>query len=302
MQNRRRFLKSVVLTGTGIALSPGLSAITKPGNDRFKLSLAEWSFHRAIQAGKMTNLEFPVITRELGIEAVEFVNTMFMDKARDMAYLKELNTICNHEGVKPLLIMCDSEGTIGHPDKNERIKTVENHKKWVDAAVFLGCHSIRINAGSEGSYEERQKLVIDGYRMLCDYGAKAKINVLIENHGGLSSNGQWLSEVMEMVKHERAGTLPDFGNFVLNKETGEQYDRYLGIKQLMPYAKGVSAKSVAFDKEGNETSTDYFRMMRIVKDSGYSGYIGIEYSGSEISEKEGVIATKKLIERAIQAL
>jgi len=302
MLNRRSFLKSVGVAGTGIALSPGLSAIKNPGNDRFKLSLAEWSFHRAIQANTMTNLEFPIVTRELGIEAVEFVNTMFMDKARDMVYLKELKTICNQEGVKPLLIMCDSEGTIGHPDKTERIKTVGNHKKWVDAAAFLGCHSIRINAGSEGSYEERQKLVSDGFRLLCDYGTEKKINILIENHGGLSSNGQWLSEIMEIVKHERAGTLPDFGNFLVNKETGEQYDRYLGIKQLMPYAKGVSAKSVAFDKDGNETSTDYFRMMRIVKDSGYSGYIGIEYSGSEISEKEGVIATKKLIERAIQAL
>ncbi len=302
MQNRRKFLKSFVLTGTGIALSQGLSAITHPGNDRFKLSLAEWSFHRAIQANKMTNLEFPVITRELGMDAVEFVNTMFMDKARDMGYLKELKNICNNEGVKPLLIMCDREGTIGHSDKSERKKTVENHKKWVDAAAFLGCHSIRINAGGQGSYEERQKLVADGFRMLCDYGEKTKINILVENHGGLSSNGQWLSEIMEMVNHKRAGTLPDFGNFLVNKETGEEYDRYLGIKQLMPYAKGVSAKSIAFDKDGNETSTDYFRMMRIVKDSGYSGYVGIEYSGIEISEREGVIATRKLIERAIHAL
>jgi len=291
--NRRNFLKTTAaLTAGSIFLSPSLYGC---GNTRFKLSLAEWSLHNTLFAGEMTNLEFPVATRELGIEGVEYVNQFFKDKAKDEKYLAELKKICETEGVENVLIMCDGEGMVGHPEKAEREKTVENHKKWIDAAAFLGCHSIRVNAGSRGEYEEQQKLAADGLRMLCEYGDTKKINVIVENHGGLSSNGEWLAGVMEMVDHPRVGTLPDFGNFIINRQTGEEFDKYKGTELLMPYAKGVSAKSHNFDEEGNEKDKDYYRLMKIVKDAGYKGFVGIEYEGRELPEKDGIIATKKLL-------
>ena len=242
------------------------------------------------------------MARELGIGGVEYVNQFFKDKARDENYLAELKKICKNEGVTSVLIMCDGEGMVGHPEKAERIKTVENHKKWIDAAKFLGCHSIRVNAGSKGGFEEQQKLAADGLHMLCEYGDTRKINVIVENHGGLSSNGEWLAGVMKRVDHKRVGTLPDFGNFIINRETGEEFDRYRGVELLMPYAKGVSAKSNHFDEQGNETRSDYYRLMKIVKDSGYKGWVGIEYEGRELPEKEGVIATKRLLEKVFASL
>ncbi|HSH19133.1 MAG TPA: TIM barrel protein [Draconibacterium sp.] len=300
--NRRNFIKtSVAVTAGTMLVSPAFAGIASKKSP-FKISLAEWSLNKSLFANEMTNLQFPVVSRELGIEAVEYVNQFFKDKARDEKYLAELNKIAKNEGITNVLIMCDGEGMVGHPEKEERIKTVENHKKWIDAAAFLGCHSIRVNAGSQGSYEEQQKLAADGLHMLCEYGDTKKINVIVENHGGLSSNGDWLVGVMKLVNHKRVGTLPDFGNFVINRETGEEFDRYKGVELLMPYAKGVSAKSHNFDAEGNETKSDFYRLMKIVKDSGYKGYVDVEYEGSELSERDGIIATKNLLEKVFASL
>jgi sugar phosphate isomerase/epimerase len=193
-------------------------------------------------------------------------------------------------GVKSLLIMIDGEGALGDPDEKKRRQAVENHFKWVEASKMLGGHSIRVNAQSSGSFDEQQKLAADGLRQLSEFGAMHKINVIVENHGGLSSNGAWLAGVMKMVGLENCGTLPDFGNF-------GSYDRYKGVTELMPYAKAVSAKSHDFDKDGNETRTDYKRMMKIVVDAGYHGYAGIEYEGGKTSEVDGIRATKRLLER-----
>jgi sugar phosphate isomerase/epimerase len=300
--NRRSFIKTTVAATAGTMVVSNVYAGIAAKESPFKISLAEWSLHKTLYAKEMTNLQFPVVSRELGIDAVEYVNQFFKDQAKDEKYLAELLKITKNEGVTNVLIMCDGEGMVGAPDKAERIKTVENHKKWIDAAAFLGCHSIRVNAGSQGGFEEQQKLAADGLHMLCEYGDTKKINVIVENHGGLSSNGDWLVGVMKMVDHKRVGTLPDFGNFTINRETGEEYDRYKGVEQLMPYAKGVSGKSYAFDAQGNETKMDYYRLMKIVKDSGYKGYVDVEYEGSELPEKEGIIATKKLLEKVFASL
>lgn len=265
----------------------------------YKISLAEWSFHKALFGNEMNNLDFPRKARELGIEGVEFVNQFFKDKAQDEKYLAELKNICNNEGITSVLIMCDGEGELGNPDEAARLKAVENHYKWIDAAKYLGCHSIRVNAQSQGSYEEQQKLAADGLSRLGEYGKENNISVIVENHGGLSSNGEWLAGVMKMVNAEHVGTLPDFGNFCIERTQNgckEEYDRYKGVTELMPYAKGVSAKSHDFNEQGQETHTDYERMMKIVLDAGYRGFVGIEYEGSNISEQEGVIATRKLLE------
>lgn len=262
----------------------------------YRISLAQWSLHRTLRAGEMTNLDFPrAARRQFDIEAIEFVNVFFKDKAKDEAYLAELDKRAKDEGVKMLLIMCDGEGALGDPDEKKRTQAIENHHKWVDAAKRLGCHSIRVNAASSGEYDEQMKLAADGLRRLTEYAVPHDINVIVENHGGLSSNGAWLAGVIKMVDHERCGTLPDFGNFYLGD--GKWYDRYKGVEELMPFAKAISAKSHDFDEEGNETRTDYRRMMRIVLNAGYRGYIGIEYEGGGLSEPEGILATKRLLKR-----
>ncbi len=251
----------------------------------------------------MTNLDFPIrAKREFGIDAIEYVNQFFMDKAKDEAYLGELKKRCEGEGVRSVLIMCDNEGNLGDPDEAKRMKTVDNHHKWADAAKFLGCHSIRVNAatGNVGTFEEQQKRAADGLRKLAEYGAKLNIGVIVENHGGLSSNGKWLTGVMKLVNLPNCGTLPDFGNFKVTPT--EQYDRYQGVTELMPFAKGVSAKSIEFDEQGNEVTIDYKRMMKIVQDAGFHGFVGIEYSGTKISEDDGVRATKKLLEKVREEL
>ena len=286
---RRTFLAAATL-----ALTAGrLRAAPAPA---FRISLAEWSLHKTLFSGQLDNLDFPRTARQdYGIEAVEYVNQFFMDKPRDADYLAELASRAEDEGVTNLLIMCDGLGDLGAPDDKERTQAIENHFPWVEAAKRLGCHSIRVNAASRGTYEEQQKLAADGLGRLCAYAAQLEMAVIVENHGGLSSNGEWLAGVMKLVDRPNCGTLPDFGNF-------HDYDRYRGVEELMPFAKGVSAKSHEFDAEGNEVRTDYERMLRLVLDAGYHGWVGIEYEGSGLPEPEGIRATKALLERVRETL
>ena len=291
--DRRLFLKQSGLAVAGIALAGSVIAAPKAP---FEISLAEWSLHKALFKKEIDNINFAKIAREdFGIGAIEFVNSFFKDKAKDMAYLKDLNQRAKDHGVIHHLIMIDGEGALGDPDEAKRTTAVENHYRWVDAAKFLGCKMIRVNAQSRGTWDEQMKLAADGLRRLSEYGAKAKIAVVVENHGGLSSNGQWLSGVMKQVNHPNCGTLPDFGNFRISKD--EQYDRYKGVTELMPFAKAVSAKSHDFDEAGNETEIDYLKMMKIVAAAGYKGWVGIEYEGNKLSEMDGIRATKKLLEK-----
>jgi sugar phosphate isomerase/epimerase len=297
--DRRGFLKTTASAGAALGLSAASVPVAwaeEAKKPLFKISLAEWSLHRTLQGGKLDNVDFPATAKkEFGIEAVEYVNQFFKDKAKDTKYLTELKKRSADVGVTNVLIMIDGEGSLGDPDQKKRTEAVENHYKWVDAAKFLGCHSIRVNAHSEGSYDEQMKLAADGLRRLSEFGGQHDINVIVENHGGLSSNGQWLAGVMKKVDHKRCGTLPDFGNF--QTSPGEWYDRYEGVKELMPYAKGVSAKSHEFNSQGDEVRTDYFKMVKIVLDAGYHGYIGIEWEGDSPSEAEGIKLTKRLLER-----
>ena len=300
---RRKFLKLATTSTTTLAFPGVMSSILSGYSNPklFKISLAEWSLHRTLQSGKIDHLDFcKVAKNDFGLDAVEYVNSFFFDKAQDQSYLKEMKQRADDLGVKSLLIMCDNEGSLGDPDSVARTKAVENHYKWIDAGKYLGCHSIRVNAQSEGKYDEQMKLAADGLSRLIEYGADNDINVIVENHGGLSSNGQWLATVMEKVDHPHGGTLPDFGNFRIQGE--EWYDRYKGVEQLMHYAKAVSAKSHDFDSQGNEINTDYYKMMNIVLDAGYNGYVGIEYEGSKLDEMVGIQATKDLLEKVRDSL
>ena len=300
MTSRRKFLGVAGAMAASAAMNPAVSLAAQSAAAKkapwFGISLAEWSFNRALFGNKMTNLDFPVTARrDFGIDVVEYVNQFFMDKAEDKAYLAELRKRCEDNGVKSGLIMCDREGALGDPDAAARTRTVENHYKWVTAAAFLGCHSIRVNAQSSGAFGAQADFAIDGLRRLAEFGAQHGLNVIVENHGGLSSNGKWLTAVIDQVGLPNCGTLPDFGNFNIAKD--KAYDRYTGVREMMPFAKGVSAKSYAFDAQGNETTIDYARMMGIVKDAGYRGYVGIEFEGRNMEEIDGIRATKKLLER-----
>jgi sugar phosphate isomerase/epimerase len=268
----------------------------------YEISLAQWSLHRTLRSGKLDALDFARCAKEdFGIDAIEYVNSFFKDKARDEKYLAQLKERAADHGVKSLIIMVDGEGALGDADEKKRARAIENHHQWVEAAKFLGCHSIRVNAQSSGSYDEQMKLAADGLRRLTEFGAKHDMNVIVENHGGLSSNGAWLAGVMKMVDHPRCGTLPDFGNFCMDWSKRDDpdawYDRYKGVEEMMPFAKAVSAKSHAFDENGDETKTDYRRMMRIVLDAGYRGYVGVEWEGGESGEAEGIRLTKALLEK-----
>ena len=293
---RRDFIKKSA-TATGAIAFSGISTSifsSCSSSKSFKISLAEWSLHRSLQTGRMDHLDFySVAKNEFNISAVEYVNSFFFDKAKNQSYLNEMKTRADDLGVKSLLIMCDNEGNLGDPDQNKRTQSIENHYKWVEAAKFLGCHSIRVNARSEGSYDDQIELASDGLRRLTEFGDTLGINTIVENHGGLSSNGKWLAAVMKKVNHPRVGTLPDFGNFRI--EGDEWYDRYQGMEELMPYAKAVSAKSHEFDNNGNEVHSDYYQMMEIVFKSNYHGYVGIEYEGNKHSEIDGIRLTRDLL-------
>jgi L-ribulose-5-phosphate 3-epimerase len=295
--NRRDFLhhSTALAAGVGLAALP-LRAADEAKKPPFLISLAQWSLHRAFFDKKLDPLDFAVIAKkDYGIDAVEYVNQFYKGKAKDKKFAEQLKKRADDNGVKSVLIMCDGEGALGDPDAKKRQQAVENHYKWVELAKYLGCHSIRVNAQSQGTYQEQMDRAADGLRKLTEFSAQHEINTIVENHGGLSSNGEWLVGVMRKVDHRRCGTLPDFGNF-------GSFDRYKGVELMMPYAKGVSAKSHDFDDKGNETHTDYPRMMKIVTDAGYHGRVGIEYEGGKLSEPEGIRATKRLLERILKTM
>jgi sugar phosphate isomerase/epimerase len=301
-------------------------AIEKETTPDFQISLAQWSLHKTFFGveqmdwaafGKMLMespddllkgpdpMDFPAMAAEYGVNSIELVNTFYYSKADDMAYWTEFKKKCDEAGVTVGLIMCDALGNLGDADPEARKTAVENHHKWVDVAQFLGAHSIRVNAAGDGTAEEVAENAVDGLSSLGAYGASKGINIIVENHGGYSSDGTWLSGVMAKVSMDNVGTLPDFGNFCIARSPdgcAKEYDRYKGIAELMPYAKGVSAKSHAFDEDGNEVSSDFLRIMKIVKESGFKGYVGIEYEGTELSEDEGIKATKALLEKVFKEL
>lgn len=297
--NRRNFIYRTALATAGLSLVNVYGCGVSEQSLFFKISLAQWSLHRALKSGQMDNLEFAVKSRAFGCEGLEYVNQFFKDKAKNQSYLKEMNMIANAEGQQNVLIMIDGEGSLADANTDKRLKAVENHYKWVDAAHTLGCHAIRVNLGGGKDKNDAVKAGVDSLDKLSDFAKDSGINVLVENHGGFSSNGAWMKEVFSQVKNKNCGTLPDFGNFCITRDKDrnciDEYDRYQGVADLLPFAKAVSAKTHNFDAEGNETATDFYRVMKMVKDSGYKGFVGVEYEGSKVSEAEGIKLTRDLL-------
>lgn len=286
---------------------------SEPG---IKLSLAQWSIHKMIFEEGVDPYTFAEKASEWGFEGLEYVSALYYKElqAADFSeeamnnWVEKSKAESEKYGLTNLLIMVDGQGDIAVTDEAERTKAVENHYKWVDAAAALGCHSIRVNLNGSMDPEVWIPASVAGLTQLATYAKDKNINIIVENHGGPSSNGQLLAEVMEKVGMDNCGTLPDFGNFCIKRAEGdyyssecvEEYDKYKGVKELMPYAKGVSAKSYNFDENGNETVIDFQRIMDTVVDSGYEGFVGVEYEGSELSEEEGILATKQLLEKVLE--
>lgn len=309
---RRKFLKGTSISAASIGLLPHLfSCSNSPGqNKELKISLAQWSLHRSFEAGELNPVDFASICREkYGLGAIEYVNGFYTDNASNESFWKEMKTKAKDVDVKSLLIMVDDEGDLGTSDDNERQKAVENHFKWVNAARILGCHSVRVNAFGDPDLETYKAAIVDGMGRLVEYAAQENINIIIENHGLFSSNARLIAEIIKEVNMPNFGSFPDFGNWCLSAKWGSTqiecetvYDRYQGVAELLPYAKAVSAKSYNFNDKGEDRIIDYFKMLQIVKDSDYDGHIGIEYEGTEISEHEGILATKKLMEKVWKSL
>jgi sugar phosphate isomerase/epimerase len=297
MENRRDFVKKMGVSALSLTmLSQIAKAFPTSGKRFFDISLAQWSFHKSLFGGKMSNMDFPTrAKKEFDIDIVEYVSVFFNKKETDKNYLKELKQRTDDLGVFNHLIMVDGEGDLGDTDAKARQTAVENHYKWVDATKFLGGKTIRVNASGKGSREAVGEAAVAGLAKLTDYAKAQKINVIVENHGGYSSDGKWLANVMEKVNSPYCGTLPDFGNFRISAT--EEYDIYKGVSELLPYAKGISAKTFNFDANGQETKIDYVKMFNIIKKSGWTGIVGIEYEGDKLSEGEGIMLTKKLLEK-----
>jgi len=311
MSGRRDFIKQSFKGAGGLLLAPSLSLelMKKSG---LKISLAEWSLNRALYSGKLDHLDFPAKARhDFGISAVEYVNGFFggskinfKEAGKNSAYLNELLKRSKDAGVVNHLIMVDDEGALAATVEKERLQAIDDHKKWVEAAKFLGCLTIRVNLKGEGSSEEKKIASVDSLARLGDFAKTMQINVVVENHGGDSSRGVWMADVMKQVNRSNVGTLPDFGNFCVSDPWGttqgdcaEKYDPYQGLREMMPFAKGVSAKTYDFDDKGEQPKLDYKKLIDIVKTSGYKGYIGIEFEGENQPEEEGIRKTRLLIEK-----
>ena len=305
--DRRKFITRSLTAGAGLAfVNPAFGSFTsaQSATQSLQISLAQWSLHRKLFAGDMDHLDFARMSQGFGCVGLEYVNAFFKDKATDVSYLKEMNSRAEDHQQKNILIMIDGEGGLAEKNANKRLVNIENHYKWVEAAQVLGCHSIRVNLSGGEDRLDAQKAGIDSLNRLAEFAKSYDVSVLVENHGGFSSDGNWLSNVMQNVSRENIGTLPDFGNFCIERKEQEcisAYDRYQGMSELMPFAKALSAKSHAFDEQGNETQSDFFRMIEIAKKNQYSGYVGIEFEGTIDSEEEGIIKTKNLLDKAIAA-
>ena len=304
---RRNFLSVTLTAGIASSVLPSTNFVKFNSIENLKISLAQWSLNKSIKNGKLPILDFAKKARSFDIEGIEFVSGLYtrdtdiLERMSMNSLAKELIKRSDDYGIDNVLFMIDNQGDLASSNKNERFQAIDNHKRWIDLSAEIGCKTMRVNLNGEKDLNKWTKNSVKSLTALNKYNEN--INVVVENHGGLSSSGKYLSNVMSKVKLENCGTLPDFGNFCMNGSPWgnctQMYDRYLGTEELMPYAHAVSAKSYDFDDEGNETSIDYKRMMEIVKRSGYQGYVGIEYEGNRLGEDDGIIATKKLLEKFI---
>ena len=326
--SRRNFIKKLFLLSQSLLLPQNLIS-NHYSKKNLDIALQVYSFAPELLQGKFQILDFPrIIRNDYNISGAEYWSIAFLGKEKDNEFIKSLRNNSKEFGVDNLIILVDnidiqtmkSGPSLASSIKTERDSAIDFHKQWVEVAKEIGCHSIRVNLRSK---EDDNKKILDNssksLHELIEFSKNYKINIVVENHGGITGDADWMVDLMENINSKYLGTLPDFGssNFCVNKgeldlegitnRCENQYDKYDGVKKLMPYAKGVSAKSHNFNEEGEELSTDFSRMIKIISESDYDGYITIEYEGAIMSmygqgenylnSNEGIIATKKLIEK-----
>ena len=306
---RRKFNKIVSSLSSGIILSNGYSCSNLNKVDKYGISLAQWSLHKMIKIDKTLNpIDFAQKSKELGFDAIEYVSTLYrpiLEKMSIKEMTKKLINKSKEHDVKNLLIMVDDEGNLSSSNLSEIKEAIDKHKRWIEMASKLECHSVRVNLEGEDQLDKWKDNSIKGLSLLSEFASNYNVNIIVENHGGNSSIGKELAELIKNVNLDNCGTLPDFGNFCIKRKNGSlydgpcdiEYDKYEGMRNLMPYAKAVSAKSYDFDPFGNETTIDFKKMMDIVDEFNYNGYLGIEYEGNNHSESDGIELTKKLIQK-----
>jgi len=296
--NRRHFLKVTSLFSLSIGFETFIPSAfaAREKSPLFEISLAQWSLQASLFKGKLTNMDFPAkAKKDFGVNIVEYVSVFFNKQENNKEYLAELKKRTDDLGVRNHLIMVDGAGDLGNLNAGKRQQAVNDHCRWLDAAKSLGCDKLRVNAGGEGGMREVGDAVVEGLSSLTRLAKDRNMAIVVENHGGYSSNGAWLADVMKQVNSKHCGTLPDFGNFKISNT--ETYDLYKGVGELLPYAKGISAKTFNFDQAGNEPDIDYYRLFRMIKASGFRGIVGIEWEGNSKSEDDGIMATKVLLEK-----
>ncbi|MEM8668985.1 MAG: TIM barrel protein [Planctomycetota bacterium] len=293
--SRRSMIRATTAGTVSLTLAPFAFAETAPRQDRFQIGIQQYTFHRWLNSGKLKHLDYPALAKEkLGITHIEYWNRPFGGRHTDKKFVGVLAERTTGEGMKNVLILVDGKHQLDSPDESERKKSIDEHKAWVDCAHQLGCDAIRVNCRSGGDRAENIRNAAAGMKPLCDYAKDASVKIVIEPHGGNSSDPEWLMGAMSAISHPNAGLLPDFNNF-------GRYNRYEGVKKCLPMAPAVCAKALAFDDKGNEKNTDFYRMLKIVYDSDYSGVITIEFEGRDLDPIEGSLKTKQLIEKALVA-
>jgi len=301
---RRVFISKAAMGTAALAAAPVIGG--SPDQKELQISLAQWSLHKSFNDGTLNPVDFAAIAMEkYGIHAVEYVNNFYRDRVADETFWNQMKSRSSDAGVKNWVMMVDDEGDLGTADKNERLQSVENHYKWIHAANLLGCRTMRVNAFGDPDREVYRASIMDAMATLADYAAQSELNIVIENHGLFSSDAELIAGIIKEVNRPNFGSLPDFGNWCLSAKWGttqgecdEAYNRYKGVAEMLPYAKAVSAKSYNFNERGEDTKIDYYRMMKMVKESDYNGFTGIEYEGEEKSEHEGILLTKDLMIKA----
>ena len=314
---RKEFIKLASTGALGVSSLGYLSCETQK-ELFFKLSLAQWSLNKAIRGGEMDPYLFAEKSSELGFTGLEYVNQLYDDvmKSEDKSsaiqeFILKNNQLADENGVENVLIMIDDEGDLADENEDMRLIAIDNHKLWIDTAAAMNCSSIRLNLYGSKDVETWKALSIESLSELGNHAKGTGLNVIVENHGRITSNIPELMNVINGVNMENVGTLPDFGNFCMADEgygsvfdgTCEtMYDFYQGVEEMMPKAFAVSAKSNDFDENGDEKTIDYMRMLKIVKSFGYTGYIGVEYEGERLSEIEGIKATRDLLIKVGQSI
>jgi L-ribulose-5-phosphate 3-epimerase len=272
MQSRRDLLGGAAAAAMAAFLTGTHSTHAAPASD--EISLAAWSLVRSFRNGKWKLVDLPRICREnLGIGALEFVNQFFENPV--LQYLQTVKRAGKQYEVKFVRIMVDGEGEMAAVEKKDRLASARAHRKWVDIAYELGCADIRCNMrGGTPDWKNDKDLVkraAEAFNDLLEYARPANIDILIENHGGASSDPDTLVAVMKAVNNPHFGTLPDYGNVNLGD------DRYEVMRKILPYAKGVSVKA-AWTADGNNVFGDLEKLIKITQESGFHGFWGIESS------------------------